>query len=156
MVYHLPRADAPWAIESHPVGAKGRLRRSLNRRTQVDAGLAPHDQRISTLVECVTLDPRLKFVPKGRHFRRRSHEIPLSGLRNAGWSTLRQQAGSILAEAGWLPPSGVILIVGHPIRVRQGLLGSRKMPEWAMSLIALVCGIAGLSVGYALGYRNGC
>ena len=30
------------------------------------------------------------------------------------------------------------------------------MPEWAMSLVALGCGIAGLTIGYALGYRNGC
>lgn len=30
------------------------------------------------------------------------------------------------------------------------------MPEWAMSLIALGCGIAGLAIGYTLGYRNGC
>ncbi|HEY2250572.1 MAG TPA: hypothetical protein VGH74_05910 [Planctomycetaceae bacterium] len=30
------------------------------------------------------------------------------------------------------------------------------MPEWAMSLIALFCGIAGLAIGYTLGYRNGC
>ena len=29
------------------------------------------------------------------------------------------------------------------------------MPEWAMSLIALACGITGLTIGYVLGYRNG-
>ena len=30
------------------------------------------------------------------------------------------------------------------------------MPEWAWSLITLFCGAAGLCVGYALGFRNGC
>ena len=35
-------------------------------------------------------------------------------------------------------------------------IGSREMPESAMTLIALLCGIAGLGVGYALGFRNGC
>jgi hypothetical protein len=29
------------------------------------------------------------------------------------------------------------------------------MPEWALALIALCTGIAGLGVGYFLGYRNG-
>jgi len=30
------------------------------------------------------------------------------------------------------------------------------MPDWALALIALSCGIAGLALGYLLGYRNGC
>jgi hypothetical protein len=30
------------------------------------------------------------------------------------------------------------------------------MPEWALALMALSCGIAGLGLGYLLGYRNGC
>lgn len=30
------------------------------------------------------------------------------------------------------------------------------MPDWALALIALSCGIAGLGLGYLLGYRNGC
>ena len=30
------------------------------------------------------------------------------------------------------------------------------MPDWALALIALSCGTAGLALGYLLGYRNGC
>ena len=30
------------------------------------------------------------------------------------------------------------------------------MPEWALALFALTCGIGGLGAGYLLGYRNGC
>lgn len=30
------------------------------------------------------------------------------------------------------------------------------MPEWAMSVLTVVCGLAGLAVGYSLGFRNGC
>jgi hypothetical protein len=29
------------------------------------------------------------------------------------------------------------------------------MPEWALALIAFVCGLAGIATGYVLGYRNG-
>ena len=31
-----------------------------------------------------------------------------------------------------------------------------QVPQWVWSLITLFCGAAGLGVGYALGFRNGC
>lgn len=29
------------------------------------------------------------------------------------------------------------------------------MPDWALAMVVLFCGIAGMTLGYWLGYRNG-
>src|SRR5258708_3300587 len=83
-----PRADAPWAVESRPVGADARLRRRRIHGTQPACDFAIDSRRKSPQIEQVRLR-RLRFtkIPALHEHgltRKRVGALDLNRLRTGG------------------------------------------------------------------------